>query len=77
MSKKIIVLKMDGKYLKVPYNRLGIKQIVQFLEVLKCTLRFIKWRSMNCAVKPEFAILLHLIKVLAGSYKSFPGKNRS
>ena len=32
MSKKIIVLKMDGKYLKVPYNRLGIKQIVQFLE---------------------------------------------
>ena len=32
MSKKIIVLKMDGKYLKVPYNRLGIKQIIQFLE---------------------------------------------
>ena len=32
MSKKIIVLKMDGKYLKVPYNRLGLKQIIQFLE---------------------------------------------
>ena len=32
MRNKIIVLKMDGKYLKVPYNKLGIKQIIQFLE---------------------------------------------
>ena len=32
MKNKNIVLKMDGKYLKVPYNRLGIKQIIQFLE---------------------------------------------
>ena len=32
MDKRKIVLKMDGKYIKVPYSRLGIKQIIQFLE---------------------------------------------
>ena len=32
MKNKNIVLKMDGKYLKVPYNRLGIKPIIQFQE---------------------------------------------
>lgn len=32
MDKRKIVLKMDGKYIKLPYSRLGIKQIIQFLE---------------------------------------------
>ena len=46
MPKKII-LKMDGKKIIVDYNRLGLKQLIQFLELEEKQLEPKKGRKME------------------------------